>query len=67
MAQKDMMKDELMKKNLSTVPSFKIKENGDVAEEKKKCTRLLDEYEHFSNDGFIHTFFGAITKEQTIT
>ncbi|MEO6453402.1 MAG: DUF1569 domain-containing protein [Ginsengibacter sp.] len=65
MALKDMMKDEPMKKNLPTVPSFKIKGNTDVAEEKKKWLRLINEYEHFSNDGFIHPFFGAMTKEQT--
>lgn len=65
MALKDMMKDKPMKKNLPTVPSFKIKENINVAEEKNKWVRLLDEYEHFSNDGFIHPFFGAMTKEHT--
>lgn len=64
-ALKDMMKDEPMKKNLPTVPSFKIKENTNVAEEKKKWIRLLDEYENFSNDGFIHPFFGAMTKKDT--
>src|SRR5580692_5281138 len=35
-ALKDMLKDEPVKKNLPTVPSFKIKENVDLAEEKKK-------------------------------
>lgn len=65
MALKDMMKDEPMKKNLPTVPSFKIKENPNLAEEKKKWINLLNEYQHFSNDGFIHPFFGAMTKEQT--
>jgi hypothetical protein len=64
-ALKDMMKDEPMKKNLPTVPSFIIKENTDVAEEKKKWIKLLDEYQHFSNENFIHPFFGAMTKEQT--
>lgn|ERR1035438_5670561 len=34
MALKDMMKDEPMKKNLPTVPSFKIKQNIDFDEEK---------------------------------
>jgi hypothetical protein len=65
MALKDMMKDEPVKKNLPTVPSFKIKEDCDVAEEKKKWMRLLDEYRNFSNDGFIHPFVGAMTKENT--
>jgi len=62
---KDMMKDEPIKKNLPTVPSFKIKENPDFAEEKKKWVRLLDEYKDFSNDGFIHPFFGAMKKQDT--
>jgi hypothetical protein len=55
-ALKDMLKDEPIKKNLPTIPSFKIRENTDVAEEKQKWIKLLDEYKHFSNDGFIHPF-----------
>jgi hypothetical protein len=65
MALKDMMKDEPSKKNLPTVPSFKIKENVDVAEEKAKWIRLLNEYSHYSDSGFVHPFFGAMTAEQT--
>ena len=65
MALKNMMKDEPIKKNLSTVPSFKIKEHIDFVEEKNKWIRLLDEYANYSNDGFIHPFFGAMTKENT--
>jgi len=64
-ALKNMLKDERMKKNLPTVPAFVIKDNGNVAEEKRKWISLLQEYEHFSNDGFIHPFFGAMTKENT--
>jgi Protein of unknown function (DUF1569) len=65
MALKDMMKDEPMKKNLPTVPSFKVKELTNVAEGKIQWIRLLDEYEHYSIDGFVHPFFGMMTKEQT--
>ncbi len=64
-ALKDMMKDEPMKKNLPTVPSFIIKVNADVTEEKKKWLKLLDEYDNFPSNGFVHPFFGALTKEQT--
>lgn len=64
-ALKDMMKDEPMKKNMPTVPSFKIKENADVEEEKKKWLKLLGEYANYSTDGFLHPFFGKMTKEQT--
>lgn len=62
---KNILKDEPMKKNLPTVPTFKINEQVVFAEEKKKWLKLLDEYKHFSNDGFIHPFFGAMTKENT--
>jgi len=65
MALKSMLKDEPMKKNMPTVPSFKITENGNVAEEKKKWICLVQEYESYSNNGFIHPFFGAMTKEHT--
>ena len=65
MALKDMLKDEPVKKNLPTVPSFKIKEsNFDVATEKQKWIDLVKEYEHYSNNDFVHPFFGKIMKEQ---
>ena len=60
-----MLKNEPIKKNLPTVPSFRIKGNTDIATEKSKWIQLLREYEQFSNDGFIHPFFGAMTKENT--
>jgi hypothetical protein len=64
-ALKDMLKDEPIKKNLPTVPSFKIRENNfDLANEKEKWVKLIQEYEHFSNNNFIHPFFGKMTKEQ---
>ena len=64
-ALKNMMKDEPIKKNLPTVPAFIIKDESDVALEKKKWIALLQEYENFHNDGFIHPFFGAMSKEDT--
>jgi predicted P-loop ATPase len=64
-ALKDVMKNQPMKKNLPTVPSFVIRETGNLAEEKKKWLALLDEYDHFNNDGFIHPFFGTMTRENT--
>lgn len=65
MALKDIMKDEPMRKNLPTVPSFKIKEPVNVEEEKTKWIMLLDEYAHYSGNGFVHPFFGMMTREQT--
>lgn len=64
-ALKGMLKDEPIKRNLPTVPPFKIKENYDFSTEKMKWIMLLDEYENFANDGFIHPFFGPMTKEIT--
>ncbi len=65
LALKSMLKDEPLKRNLPTVPAFIIKESPDVAEEKSKWIALLAQYEGFSNDGFIHPFFGPMTKENT--
>ncbi len=65
MALKDMMKDQPVKKGLPTVPSFKIKQQVNFNDEKAKWIRLLAEYEHLPDKGFIHPFFGLITKEQT--
>ncbi len=65
MALKNMLKNEPIKENLPTVPAFKIKEKINFAEEKEKWINLLNEYEYFSNDGFIHPFFGAMSKEHT--
>jgi hypothetical protein len=64
-ALKDMMKDEPVKKNLPTVPSFKIKDQVNVDEEKIKWLSLLDEYGQYAGSGFMHPFFGMMTKEQT--
>ncbi|MCW3075918.1 MAG: hypothetical protein JWO32_527 [Bacteroidetes bacterium] len=65
MGLKDMLKEEPIKKNLPTVPSFKIKDKLDFTEEKKKWIALVEEYNHFSNSNFIHPFFGLMTKEPT--
>ena len=64
-ALKNMLKDIPIKKGLPTHPSFKIKETINFREERSKWIRLLEEYEHFSGDGFIHPFFGAVSKEQS--
>ena len=38
--------------------------NGDIESEKKKWISLIEGYENYSNPGFIHDFFGKMTKEQ---
>ena len=65
MALKDMMKDQLIKKNLPTVPSFKITESVDFAEEKNRWLAFLENYSNYAGEGIIHPFFGKITKDQT--
>jgi len=66
MALKKLLKDEApLARNTPTFPEFKIKETtGDIALEKKRWIALINEYAHFSNPGFIHSFFGKMTKEQ---
>jgi hypothetical protein len=64
-ALKKMMTDKPMKKNMPTVPSFKIKEDSDVTAEKQNWLRLIDEYAHYTGRGHLHPFFGTMTKEQT--
>jgi Protein of unknown function (DUF1569) len=66
MALKDMIKDESpLKRNIPTLTELKVLEkNGNTASEKKKWITLIEGYEYYSNPGFIHSFFGKMTKEQ---
>ena len=61
-ALKDMMKDEPVKRNLPTVPSFKMTGSGDVAGAKTKWLGLLEQ--HDQPTGFMHPFFGQLTPDQ---
>jgi hypothetical protein len=63
-ALKDMLRDVPVKRNLPTMPGFKISGNGEVTIEKAKLIDLIDEHAHCSNPGFIHPFFGRLTQEQ---
>ncbi len=65
-ALKSMIKDdEPFKKNVPTSAHFKVKElEGDIEPEKKKWISLIEGYENYSNPGFIHDFFGKMTREQ---
>jgi hypothetical protein len=65
MALKSLIKDEKpLAHNTPTIPDLKITGEGDVESEKSKWIAMLMEYDHFSNDDFIHPFFGKMTKEQ---
>ena len=64
-ALKSMIKDDIpLKRNMPTVPSFKIKENCDVASEIKIWIALIKEHDDVLNPGIVHPFFGKITREQ---
>jgi hypothetical protein len=66
MALKSILKDEKsLKRNTPTIPEFVIKETtGDLTHEKIKWVALIEQYEHFAHDNFIHPFFGKMAKEQ---
>ncbi len=65
-ALRSILKDEKpLKLNTPTIPEFIIKEkNGDISLAKIKWIAIIELYEHFSNNDFIHPFFGKMTKEQ---
>lgn len=66
MALTKMIKDEKpLDRNIPTSDQFKVKETvGEIKSEKTRWIRLLTTYENYSNPGFIHDFFGKMTKEQ---
>ncbi|HEY4195298.1 MAG TPA: DUF1569 domain-containing protein [Mucilaginibacter sp.] len=66
MVLKSLVKDEQpLRRNTPTAAELYIKEiNGDVEAEKKKWIDLLENHANFSPDGFMHPFFGKMTKEQ---
>ncbi|RPD39953.1 DUF1569 domain-containing protein [Chitinophaga barathri] len=66
MALKSNTRDDTpMKKGMPAGKAFTIKEKaGDVAVQRDILKGLIADYAHFSNEGFIHDFFGKMTKEQ---
>jgi Protein of unknown function (DUF1569) len=65
-ALRHLMKDDKPKKrNSPTKQEFIISENtGNLLEDKLKWISLINEYENYSNQAFVHCFFGKMTKEQ---
>ena len=61
-----LMKDDKPKKrNSPTKQEFIItEETGDFLEDKTKWISLINEYEDYSNQNFVHWFFGKMTTEQ---
>lgn len=66
MALKSSLKYETpMMRNAISSPELVVKEsNGNIESEKIKWIALIEENAHFSNPGFVHLFFGKMTKEQ---
>jgi len=63
-ALKQMMKEEPMKPNLPTVPSFKMTGNGDVAAARAQWIALIREHDGQQLQEFVHPFFGRLTRDQ---
>jgi len=52
-------------KNMPAGKAFTINDiEGDVEAQKIKWVQLIADYEDFSNPGFVHDFFGKMSKEQ---
>lgn len=66
MALRKMIKDDKpFDKGIPTSRPFQVREKGgNLEDEKKNWIRLMQSYEHYSNPGFIHDFFGKMTREQ---
>ena len=64
MALKNMLKDEPIKPNLPTVPSFKIRGDGDIAAAKAEWINLINQHSLQAGAGIVHPFFGKLTAEQ---
>lgn len=66
MALKSNTKDDKpIAKNMPAGKVFTVKEkDGDIETQKSIWIKQIDSYENFSNDKFIHDFFGKMTREQ---
>jgi hypothetical protein len=66
LALKGIMKDDKpLKKNMPAGKKFIIKDKGgDIELQKKNWIEGIVAYEHFSNPGYIHDFFGKMTIEE---
>lgn len=65
MALKGILKNgSSIKKNQPTHPELVITGTGNFENERQKWIKLLKEYDTYSNNEFVHPFFGKMTKEQ---
>lgn len=63
-ALKSMLKDEPVKRNMPTMPDFKMSGDGDVEAEKARLIDLLQEYSQAPLTGFMHPFFGKLSADE---
>ena len=57
--------DKPMSKNMPAGKAFTVKDKeGNFNRQRALWVDLINEYGHFSNDQFIHDFFGKMTREQ---
>lgn len=57
--------DKPLGKNTPTGKAFTVKQKeGDLNVEKKTLINLIADFEHFSDDQFMHDFFGKMSREQ---
>lgn len=57
--------DQPLSKNMPAGKTFTVKETeGDLKSLLSRLEEQIKSYSHFSNDHFIHDFFGKMTKEQ---
>jgi len=66
MALNNILKDEKpLRRNTPTIPPFVVKEtSGAITNQQLKWAARIAQYEDFTNDHFIHPFFGNMTKAQ---
>jgi hypothetical protein len=65
MALRNVLKDEKpLRHNTPTLPVLRVKNEGDIATEKMKWIALIEEYANLKNAGFVHPFFGKMTRDQ---
>lgn len=64
-ALKQILSDRPFPRNAPTGKLFTVAEKeGDVEQQLKNWICLMEDYDHYYNPGFIHDFFGKMTKEQ---
>ena len=66
MALNKVLKDEApLRRSTPTLPDLMIKEkDGDVQAQKKEWISRVEAYANFSDPGYVHVFFGKMTREQ---